>query len=230
MRRGLDVEADLQVRLDGPEGPPLRIRWKRRLSPLLALAVATLLSACSSGPAAPDDAGYVSEVMAARAEKDRSFREDRDTPVPEDKKQTLLPLPYYPVDTSYSVPAALRLAEKRPVFEMPTSTGTLRKYQLVGEIEFVFQEQPMTLGAFVEDGQEIRSLFVPFADATTGKETYSAGRYLDLHPTASGLYTLDFNKAYNPYCAYNSRYECPVPPPSNRLKVPIRAGEKAPGS
>jgi uncharacterized protein len=194
------------------------------------LAAMLVGAACSSGPAAPDDAGYVSELTAERANKDRSFREDPETPIPPDKQDTLIPLPYYPVDPTYSVPAALRLADQRPVFEMPTSTGTLRKYQLVGEIEFVFNGQPMTLGAFVEDGSEIRSLFVPFADMTTGTETYSAGRYLDLHPTPTGLYTLDFNRAYNPYCAYNSKYECPFPPPSNRLKVPIRAGEKAPGA
>jgi uncharacterized protein (DUF1684 family) len=198
---------------------------------LAAVALACALAACSSGPAAPDDAGYVSEVATARAEKDRYFREDAETPVPPDKKDVLLPLPYFPVDPAYSVPAALKLADDRPVFDMPTSTGTLRKYQHVGSVEFVFQGQPMSLGAFVEDGTpQITSLFVPFADMTTGTETYSAGRYLDLHPTATGLYTLDFNKAYNPYCAYNSRYECPFPPPSNRLKVPIRAGEKAPGT
>jgi uncharacterized protein len=204
-------------------------RGKWSIAALCALAIGAS-AACSSGPPAPDDAGYVSELMEARAEKDRFFREDPETPVPDDKKKTLLPLPYFPVDMSYTVPAALRLAETRPVFEMPTSTGTLRKYQQVGAIEFVLQGQPMTLGAFVEDGQQLTQLFVPFADLTTGKETYPAGRYLDLHPTASGLYTLDFNKAYNPYCAYNSKYECPFPPPSNRLKVPIRAGEKAPGT
>jgi uncharacterized protein len=224
--RSVDVEADVQVGL----GRPLRIPRKWNLAGLLAIALALTLAACSSGPPAPDDAGYVSELMSARVEKDRFFREDPETPVPEDKKKTLLPLPYFPVDVGYTVPAALRLADKRPVFEMPTSTGTLRKYQQVGAIEFVFQGQPMTLGAFVEDGQDLTSLFVPFADVTTGTETYSAGRYLDLHPTASGLYTLDFNRAYNPYCAYNSKYECPFPPPSNRLKVPIRAGEKAPGA
>ena len=204
--------------------------FTRHWSLVVLLGLTVMLAACSSGPGAPDDASYVSELTAARVEKDRFFREDPETPVPNDKKETLLPLPYFPVDMSYTVPAALRLAEKRPVFEMPTSTGTLRKYQQVGAIEFVFQGQPMTLGAFVEDGQPLTQLFVPFADLTTGKETYSAGRYLDLHPTASGLYTLDFNKAYNPYCAYNSKYECPFPPPSNRLKVPIRAGEKAPGA
>ena len=71
-------------------------------------------------------------------------------------------------------------------------------------------------------------LFGPFADLTTGKETYPAGRYLILQPMATGIYTIDFNKAYNPYCAYNEKYDCPYPPPSNRLKVEIRAGEKAP--
>ncbi len=196
----------------------------------LLLAVATA-SACSSGPPAPDDAGYVNDLAAARAEKDRFFRDDRDTPVPADKKSTLLPLPYFPIDPSYSVPAALRVSEERPVFEMPTSTGTLRRYQLVGAVEFTFQGQQMSLGAFVEEGSgNVDNLFVPFADLTTGTETYSAGRYLDLHLTSSGYYTVDFNTAYNPYCAYNSQYECPFPPPSNRLKVPIRAGEKAPGA
>jgi uncharacterized protein (DUF1684 family) len=89
----------------------------------------------------------------------------------------------------------------------------------------------MSLGAFVEDGtRQIAQLFVPFADMTTGAETYSAGRYLDIHPTPTGLYTIDFNLAYNPYCAYNATYDCPFPPPSNRLKVPVRAGERAPGA
>jgi len=75
-----------------------------------------------------------------------------------------------------------------------------------------------------------RVVFVPFVDGTSGKETYPAGRYLDIPPTTTGLYEIDFNKAYNPYCAYNATYECPYPPPSNRLKVEIRAGEKAPGA
>jgi len=82
----------------------------------------------------------------------------------------------------------------------------------------------------VEEGQPLESLFVPFTDLTTGKDTYPAGRYLDLHPTATGFYNIDFNLAYNPTCAYNETYECPYPPPSNRLKVEIRAGEKAPGT
>ena len=190
--------------------------------------VVSSLAGCSSGPGAPDDSSYLKTVEEARAEKNRFFTEDRESPVPVAKRGTILPLRYFPIDASYVVPAALKLADDRPVFEMPTSTGTLRKYELVGTVDFSFQGQPLSLGAFVEAGADVSTLFVPFADLTTGKETYSAGRYLDLHPTATGYYTIDFNSAYNPYCAYNASYECPFPPSSNRLKVAIRAGEMNP--
>jgi len=194
--------------------------------------VALMLAAgCSSGPSAPDDSVYVEELAAARTRKDQQFREASDSPVPKEKRDALLPLLYYPVDPSYAVPAALELADERPAFEMPTSTGTLRRMQLVGTLEFTLQGELRSLGAFVPEGtQQITSLFVPFADLTTGTETYSAGRYLDIEPTSTGYYTIDFNRAYNPYCAYNASYECPFPPPSNRLKAAIRAGEKAPGA
>jgi uncharacterized protein (DUF1684 family) len=69
-------------------------------------------------------------------------------------------------------------------------------------------------------------LFVPFADHTSGTETYQAGRYMELDPTATGIYVVDFNVAYNPYCYYSPEYDCPFPPKENRLDVPIRAGEK----
>src|SRR5688572_22789796 len=103
---------------------------------LLPAAFCLLLAGCSSGPSAPDQGSYVDQLTAARANKDRQFRESPGEPVPADKLDTLLPLRYYPIDHGYSVAAALKLAENRPVFEMPTSTGTLRKYQLVGALEF----------------------------------------------------------------------------------------------
>jgi uncharacterized protein (DUF1684 family) len=188
------------------------------------------VAACSSGPGAPDDSAYVTEIEAARAVKDQAWRES-DDPVPPSKRDTLLPLRYYPPDINYNVPGQLKLSDERPVVQMPTSTGELRRYEQVGVLQFTLQGQPMTLGAFVEAGtKQIQTLFVPFADLTTGKETYSAGRYLDLHPTATGIYTVDFNLAYNPTCAYNETYSCPYPPRSNRLAVAVLAGEKAPGS
>jgi len=202
--------------------PWLWVRW--------LILCSALVAACTSGPSAPDEdtAGYVKEIQDARAEKDRVYGADPEL-IPVAKRAALLPLKYFPIDAAYKVPASLKLSENRPVFDMPTSTGTNRKMQRVGVLEFTLQGKQMSLEAFVEAGtQQITSLFVPFADLTTGKETYAAGRYLDLKPTPTGFYVIDFNKAYNPTCAYNPTWECPYPPPANRLKVEIRAGETAP--
>lgn len=204
----------------------------------LPLGVLLLAVACTSGPSGSDDAAYTRQIEEHRATQNREFaglpecgpQAPADcSPVPPAKRKTILPLRYYPIDPSYSVPAVLHVSSDRPLFEVPTSTGTVRRMQRVGVLEFTLMGQKMTLGAFVEEGtQQISELFVPFADLTTGKETYPAGRYLNLHPTTTNIYTIDFNTAYNPYCAYSKAYECPFPPPSNRLKVEIRAGEKMP--
>jgi uncharacterized protein (DUF1684 family) len=191
---------------------------------LLALVAAT---ACTSGPPAPDEGAFESDVIAFRTAREAALREDPEA-IPPQKRSLLLPLRYYSPDPKYSVPAALTLSDQRPIVEVPTSTGTVRRMQLVGRLDFRLDGQAMSLGALAPAGEPVRSLFVPFLDLTSGTETYNAGRYLDLHPTSTGVYTIDFNRAYNPTCAYNAAYECPYPPPSNRLKVAILAGEKKP--
>jgi len=195
-----------------------------------AVAALVVSAACTSGPSAPvDTQAYVKQIAEARAFKDKTFREDPE-PIPRDKVDVLLPLRYYPPDPSYAAPAELKLANERPVFDMPTSTGTIRKMERVGVLEFTLRGQPMSLAAFVGQGEALEVLFVPFTDLTTGTDTYPAGRYLEIRPTSTGFYNIDFNTAFNPTCAYNASYECPYPPPSNRLKVAILAGEKAPGA
>jgi uncharacterized protein (DUF1684 family) len=125
------------------------------------------------------------------------------------------------------VPATLTPSDDPTIFEMPTSSGQPRRERRAGTLHFTLQGQPMTLTAFVEaDAPNLNRLFVPFGDTTSGKETYPAGRYIDLARTPTGLYELDFNRAYNPYCYYNESYECPLPPSENKLKIPIHAGEK----
>jgi len=196
------------------------------MRPLLLLwAIAA--AGCASGP--PDESAYVQKVVEWRLERDKTWSES-DDPIPAARHAEFLPLKYFPPDPNYTVPAQLKLAETRPVVELPTSTGPLRRMQVVGTLEFMLNGQKLSLGALSPADEPIRSLFVPFADLTTGKETYSAGRYLDIEPTPTGIYNIDFNYAYNPTCAYNKSYECPYPPPSNRLKIPVRAGEKAPGT
>lgn len=197
---------------------------------VLGLLLPVALASCTSGPSAPDESSYVQELEGERARRDQAYRTS-DDPIPPEKRDILLPLRYYAPDPVYAVPAELRLYDVRQSVEVPTSTGTIRKMELVGTLNFTLEGQQMSLGALVPAGtRQIQELFVPFADTTTGTETYKAGRYLDIPPTATGLYTIDFNRAYNPTCAYNESYECPYPPPSNRLSVAIEAGEKAPAS
>ena len=116
---------------------------------LAATAAALVAGACTSGPPAPvDTQAYVKQIAEARAIKDKTFREEPE-PIPRDKVDVFLPLRYYPPDPSYAAPAELKLANQRPVFEMPTSTGTLRRMERVGVLEFSLHGQPMSLAAFV---------------------------------------------------------------------------------
>jgi uncharacterized protein len=180
--------------------------------------------ACNPKP--PEAKDYTAKIASERANKDTMFQSG-DDPVPKAKHAEFLPLAYFPIDPDYDVPAQLKPADDRRVFDMPTSTGTQRKMRRVGALQFTLKGQPLTLTAFVEaDAKTLDRLFVPFNDMTSGTETYPGGRYMDLDRTATGIYEVDFNRAYHPYCYYNPTYECPIPPSENRLKVPVRAGEK----
>ena len=183
-----------------------------------------VIGGCSSRP--PDEPkDYVSKIAAERAAKDAAFTAG-DDPIPKERHAQFLPLGYYPIDPDYDAPAALKPIDDKTIVEMPTSTGTTRKMRRVGTLEFTLKGTPMKLLAFNEVGTDPRRLFVAFSDLTSGTETYAAGRFMDLDRNATGIYEVDFNRAYFPYCYYNPTYECPLPPAENRLKVPIRAGER----
>lgn len=121
------------------------------------------------------------------------------------------------------------LPSTEPMVTMETSTGDKRPYRRYGIIYFTVNDQPAQLTIYSDlYGHDF---FLPFRDATSGKETYGAGRYLDNHrpalqQLADNQFKIDFNYAYNPYCAYSSTYSCPLPPRENWLSVPIEAGEK----
>ncbi len=191
-----------------------------------AILLLSLAAACSNRP--PDDSGnYVAQLAAARQAKDSEFASASDSPVPPNRRAQFLPLAYFPIDPAYSVPAILRQAGAQTIIEMPTSVGAMRKMRRVGTLEFALKGVPLKLSAFVEVGApNVDHLFVPFTDLTSGTETYPAGRYLDLDRNATGIYEIDFNRAYHPYCYYNPTFDCPYPPAENRLTIPIRAGER----
>ncbi len=191
---------------------------------LLLLFLSLAAAACGSQPKEED---YPAKIAAIRSAKDESFKNDPDSPIPADKKNALLPLAYFPIDESYAVPASLEPAEDRTRIEVPTSVGKIRQLERIGALKFFLKGQSLRLTAFRDlESANANRLFVPFTDLTSGTETYAAGRYMELDPTPTGIYVVDFNIAYNPYCYYSPEYDCPYPPKENRLGIPIRAGER----
>jgi uncharacterized protein (DUF1684 family) len=196
--------------------------------PVVWLAVVTV-TACSSGPPPPDTRPYQDQVLAFRAEKDQAFRAGKDSPIPEEDRSAFPGLSYYPVDPAARVPSFLTQERVDPpiVIELQTSGDERRKMRKVGTLGFSLAATPYQLTAFADvEAKGVDRLFVPFGDLTNVSETYRGGRYLELDRTSTGLYDLDFNRAYHPFCVYNPTYICPVPPPENRLPVAIPAGEK----
>lgn len=188
------------------------------------LAVAVLAAACSS------PLTYEQEVAGWRTEKDQAFKQGSDSPIPQAQRASFGGLDYYDVDPRMRVPASLtETPGATQVIEMDTTAGNRDRFRVIGKLEFTLNGQKHSLTAYVaEAATDARRLFVPFGDTTNRGETYGGGRYLDLKRTSTGLYDLDFNYAYNPFCVYDVRYECPIPPRENRLPIDIRAGEKLP--
>jgi uncharacterized protein (DUF1684 family) len=190
---------------------------------LPAILAAVLAMGCQASEA-PNSI----DVATWRAEKDR-FMRSSESPVPEDKRASFPPLTYFAIDPGYQVPASLAVAPGDAVLELSTSTGQRRKMRKIGTLSFTLKGEALTLSAFVDAStNDVSRLFVPFGDLTNGNETYPGGRYLDLDRTATGIYDLDLNRAYHPFCVFNVNYDCPYPPRENRLKVAVRAGERYP--
>ena len=187
------------------------------------VAAAALLA---SGGCTPKTEDYATRIARMRSDKDEFLRQSPDIIKPQDRDK-FLPLSYFPIDESYAVPAQLQQTGDRLRMQVPTSTGKLRDMERVGFLQFTLKGQPLKLSALVDAGTtRVERLSVLFSDLTSGTETYQAGRYMDLDPTPTGIYIVDFNLAYHPYCYYNAEYDCPYPPPENRLSVPVRAGER----
>ncbi len=170
---------------------------------------------------------FQEEVRSARLEKDAYFRDDPDSPIPSGQRSQFKGLNYFPPDPSYRIPARLERFEKPEQVRIVTSKGSQQAYLRYGALAFELQGRKLKLYVYKSTEDPFsRSLFVPFSDATSGFETYKSGRYLDIEEQGANEYDLDFNIAYNPYCAYNEEYICPIPPGENKLAVKIMAGEK----
>jgi len=178
-------------------------------------------------PAAEQVDPYEQQIENLRREKDEFFRTDLDSPIPPEKRSTFRGLNYYPPEKIYNVSARLERFDKPELILIQTSTGSRESYVKYGRLEFDLNGKRHRLIVYKSTEDPFaRSLFIPFSDETSADETYGSGRYLDLEEQGGDSYELDFNLAYNPYCAYNDQYTCPIPPRENKLPVPILAGEK----
>jgi uncharacterized protein (DUF1684 family) len=167
-------------------------------------------------------------VLRERVSRDAAFKSEESSPLLPQDRTGFRGLAYYPVDPGLRFTVRLHRYSSPKQVRLGTNTGEIRSGLRYGYFDFQVGDQACRLQAYrLEDSPgSVPYLFVPFRDATSGQETYGSGRYIDLKENTSGIYELDFNRAYNPSCAYNQEFSCPVPPEENTLKVAIRAGEK----
>ncbi|HSJ28561.1 MAG TPA: DUF1684 domain-containing protein [Acidimicrobiia bacterium] len=161
-------------------------------------------------------------LLEFRDAKDRFFAHAHESPLSHEARHDFDGLRYYDPNPALVFRLSVEEGDQAEV-RVGTSDGAERTYRRAGVLHFEVDGEDVSLTLY-STGHE--GYFLPFRDSTSGRETYGAGRYLDLEPNADGTVTLDFNYAYNPTCAYDEAYSCPLPPSENWLRVPIEAGEK----
>lgn len=196
---------------------------------ILLLLWAVLLASVSVG-----QTPYADSIARHREMYKNDFLTSSNSPLK--SQEDLAYLRFYESDSTYRVEATVELTPKAEPFEMPTYNGQTRPHVEYAVVSFVLNGKPQQLTIYrnlnlLRLPQYRDYLFLPFKDATSGYATYGGGRYLDLRlgDIKDGRMIIDFNKAYNPYCAYHEGYACPVPPKKNTLPIAIEAGEKTYG-
>lgn len=166
----------------------------------------------------------MSQLAESRKSKERLFKTNPQSPLTAEHKGSFQRLIYFPENPALRFELPLERHPKPDRVRMQTSTGDEQDYFRIGKVRFKVSGQEAELHVYrPEDGG---AYFIPFVDTTAPNETYGAGRYLEPEDVGPDRLLVDFNYAYNPYCAYNERWSCPIPPAENRLKVRIEAGEK----
>ena len=168
----------------------------------------------------------MNELATFRALKDQFFAEHPQSPLTPEQQQMFAQgapvLSYFPEHPALRIEVTVEPFPEQREVALPTSTGDVGIYRRYGRLTFTVVGNEVALTLYANH----QGYFLPFADALAGTETYGAGRYLDPKAIGDGRFLLDFNLAYNPYCAYNEQWSCPITPRENRLAVPIRAGER----
>jgi hypothetical protein len=157
-----------------------------------------------------------------RKEKDDFFARDPDSPLDPAGRRGFQGLHYFPENPALRLEVQVKELPGEEMIEIPTSSGGTQHYRRLGRFSFDVESRPAELTIYENE----TGYFLPFVDSLAGQETYPAGRYIEPEPLGGGRFVVDFNLAYNPYCAYSDHWSCPLTPFENRLPVPIRAGEK----
>lgn len=177
-----------------------------------------------------------SELIAGSKEFQKELNEEyanpEESPLEEKDLEEFEGLEFFEIDSNFIVKAEFVRTPAEAPITMPTSTDRLPVYVKYGELYFTLQGKDFKLNLYqnqelTQDPEYFDYLFLPFTDLTNGKSTYGGGRYIDFRIPESREVILDFNKAYNPYCAYSGKYSCPIPPKENDLEIEIFAGVKA---
>ena len=172
----------------------------------------------------------IKENLVWRQNQNAEFADSAQSPLKEVDRLKFDSLAFYPINEAFYIKAAFTLTPDSVPFKMKTSTDRLADYRQWGIAHFEIDSQKVDLPVY----QNLRLLnipkykdylFIPFTDLTNGTETYGAGRYVEANIPEGDTLVIDFNKAYNPYCAYNGKYSCPIPPKENHLDVEVNAGE-----
>jgi uncharacterized protein (DUF1684 family) len=169
---------------------------------------------------------YERSIADHRAELHREFRDPETSPLVPADIGGFKGLHFFPIDSTYRVVARLEHLAADDTFEMPATGARTRQYVTYGIAHFELGDQPLHLSLFKQVGSGSDYMFIPFKDLTSGAESYGGGRFIDTDMPEGDTLIIDFNLAYNPYCAYNEQYSCPIPPAENHLPVRIEAGEK----
>ena len=164
----------------------------------------------------------MSDLQEFRDAKDRFFLEDLNSPLDNGQRHDFTGLNYYPENPDLRFIIEVVPFQEQEEVQIQNSTGGFDRYLKLGRFTFTVEGEDAELTLFISaDGHP----FLPFVDTTSPEETYGAGRYLEVEFLDNNQYLVDFNLAYNPWCAYSPFFSCPLPPEENRLGVPIRAGE-----
>jgi uncharacterized protein (DUF1684 family) len=172
---------------------------------------------------------FISEVKKFQQELNKEYKGSTTSPLESKEIKLFKGHSFFPANSKYRVTAMFTPVSNPPVYNMQTTSGQVSPFVKFGEVSFTIDGKEYKLAVYQSIALRQRKgyedyLFLPFTDATNGKQTYHGGRYIDLRIPKTNSMVIDFNKAYNPYCAYNGKYSCPVVPAENHLNIEIPAG------